>query len=226
MHTQGRSAQAREKDMTRIFGLIGAGRFAREVMPVARMLLTDNAALYFVETTPHASHVNGVPVISEADFIAMNGEKIYSIAFSESDGRKAIAERLEGKAAPYSIIAPQSFLGDANELGEGMVLCPFTSITSNVRIGKHFQANIYSYVGHDCVIGDYVTFAPSVQCNGYVTIEDGAYIGTGAIIKQGSPDKPTVIGAGAIIGMGAVVTKSVAAGTTVVGNPAKIMEKN
>ncbi len=211
--------------MTRIFGLIGAGRFAREVMPVARALLADSAAIYFVETTPHTSHVNGVPVISEADFIAMNGEKTYSIAFSEAAGREAIAERLASKAVPYSLIAPQSFLGDANELGEGIVLCPFTSITSNVRIGKYFQANIYSYVGHDCIIGDYVTFAPSVKCNGYVTIGNGAYIGTGAMIKQGSRDNPIVIGANAIIGMGAVVTKSVAAGTTVVGNPARIMEK-
>ncbi|MCU0189324.1 hypothetical protein N8H42_29090, partial [Citrobacter freundii] len=46
----------------------------------------------------------------------------------------------------------------------------------------------------------------------------------GAIIKQGTPDKPLVIGKGAIVGMGAVVTKSVPAGVTVVGNPARILE--
>jgi acetyltransferase-like isoleucine patch superfamily enzyme len=40
-----------------------------------------------------------------------------------------------------------------------------------------------------------------------IHIEDHAYIGTGAIIKQGTPDKPLVIGKGAVIGMGAVVTK-------------------
>lgn len=45
------------------------------------------------------------------------------------------------------------------------------------------------------------------------------------MIKQGTPEKPLVIGKGAIVGMGAVVTKSVAAGTTVVGNPARILEK-
>lgn len=52
-------------------------------------------------------------------------------------------------------------------------------------------------------------------------IEDHAYIGTGAVIKQSMPSRPVVIGRGAIVGMGAVVTKSVAPGITVVGNPAR-----
>ena len=91
--------------------------------------------------------------------------------------------------------------------------------------GRFFHLNIYSYVAHDCRIGDFVTFAPDVHCNGAVIIEDYAYIGTGAMIKQGTPDKPIVIGRAAVVGMGAVVTKSVAPFTTVVGNPAAPLEK-
>jgi len=41
------------------------------------------------------------------------------------------------------------------------------------------------------------------------------------MIRQGTPERPIVIGEGAIVGMGAVVTKSVAPYTTVFGNPAK-----
>lgn len=76
-------------------------------------------------------------------------------------------------------------------------------------------------MGHDCVIGNYVTFAPKVCCEGNVLIEDHVYIGTGALIKQGSSESPLVIGEGAVIGMGAVVTKSVLPYTVVVGNPAR-----
>ena len=79
---------------------------------------------------------------------------------------------------------------------------------------------------HDCLIGDFVTFAPSVKCNGNIVIEDHAYIGAGAVIKQGKPGQPLVIGRGAVVGMGAVVTKDVPAGATVVGNPARIMNKD
>ena len=74
------------------------------------------------------------------------------------------------------------------------------------------------------MIGDFVTFAPGVMCNGNVVIEDYAYIGAGAVIKQGQPGAPLVIGHGAVVGMGAVVTTSVPSGATVVGNPARVLK--
>ena len=131
----------------------------------------------------------------------------------------------EASIEPFSISALNSVVFDENKLGDGAILCPFTTITSNAKIGRFFHANLYSYVAHDCIIGDFVTFAPSVHCNGRVVIEDYAYIGTGAIIKEGTDVKPTVIGKGSVVGMGAVVTKSVLPYTTVVGNPAAELRK-
>ena len=106
-------------------------------------------------------------------------------------------------------------------MGSGSILCPFVCLTADIEVGRYFHANLYSYVCHDCKIGDFVTFAPGVKCNGNVIIEDHAYIGSGAVIKQGTLDKTIVIGKGALVGMGAVVTKSVPPGETVVGNPAR-----
>jgi acetyltransferase-like isoleucine patch superfamily enzyme len=106
-------------------------------------------------------------------------------------------------------------------LGAGAAISPFVTLASNIRIGRHFHANLYSYVEHDCVIGDFVTFAPGAKCNGNVVVEDYAYLGSGAMIRQGSPGAPVVIGTGAIIGMGAVVLDSVAPGSVMAGNPAR-----
>jgi sugar O-acyltransferase (sialic acid O-acetyltransferase NeuD family) len=209
--------------MAKIFGLFGAGGFAREVMPLARAAMAADSTLYFVETTPQKNQINGIQIISEAEFIAMSGEKTYAIGIADSTVREAIATRMQPYATATSLIANNCFMGDENHFGEGIILCPFTTITSNAKIGKHFHANIYSYIAHDCVIGDYVTFAPNVHCNGNIHIHDHAYIGTGAILRQGTPEKPLVIGRGAVIGMGAVVTKSVDAGVTVIGNPARPM---
>jgi acetyltransferase-like isoleucine patch superfamily enzyme len=110
-------------------------------------------------------------------------------------------------------------------IGEGSILCPYVTITSDVVIGRHFQANLYSYVAHDCQIGNFVTFAPCVKCNGNVIIEDNVYIGTGAIIKQGTINNPLIIGKNSVIGAGSFVTKNVDPNTTVVGNPAKVLSK-
>ena len=104
---------------------------------------------------------------------------------------------------------------------EGAILCVFTNISSNAKIGRFFFGNNYSSVGHDNVIGDFVTFGPGVIACGHVVVEDYAYIGAGVVIREGT-DKPVVIGRGAVVGMGAVVTKSVPPGVTVVGNPARL----
>lgn len=215
-----------------LFGLIGTGGFAREVMPLVAHSLYEalgqdalKAKLVFVETTPTAEKVNGIPVLSEEEFIERQGKKYFAIAIADSGVRKSIAERLLPHAEALPIHAAQHVNLAENTIGTGVIFCPFTTITANSRVGKFFHANIYSYIGHDCVIGDYVTFAPNVHCNGNVHIHDHAYIGAGAIIKQGTKDAPLIIGQGAIIGMGAVVTKSVAAYSVVVGNPAQPMKK-
>jgi sugar O-acyltransferase (sialic acid O-acetyltransferase NeuD family) len=114
---------------------------------------------------------------------------------------------------------------DDVSIGEGAIFSPFSVLTSNIKIGRHFHCNIQSYVEHDCVIGDFVTFAPGVRCNGNVHIGDGAYIGSGAVIKQGTAEKPLTIGENAIIGMGAVVTRNVPANSVMVGNPARPLQR-
>lgn len=123
----------------------------------------------------------------------------------------------------FEFIDPSHIAYEPHVLGLGSVYLANTLSSVNVRIGSHVQLNIYSYVEHDCIIGDFVTFAPRVSCNGWVVVEDGAYIGAGAVIKDGSFNKPIVIGENAVVGMGAVVTRSVGKNTTVVGNPARVL---
>jgi len=218
--------------MPHYYGIIGAGGYGREVMPLARANLADRLGrheieLYFVvegDVIPHL--VNGMPLISMEAFRALNGPRYFNIAIGNSTVRERLAlSCIEAGMTPFPVIAPNVVMLDYNEIGEGGIFCPFTMVTSNAKIGNYFHANIYSYVAHDCVIGDYVTFAPGVKCNGKVIIEDHAYIGTGAVIKEGSSQKPLRIGRGAVVGMGAVVTKDVPPGSTVVGNPARPMEK-
>lgn len=214
----------------KLYAIYGVSGFGREVMPVARRMLQQQGAegheLIFVDDNPTESSVNGQRVMTWSEFLAVPAQARYvNVAIANSPVREKLAQRCrDAGVESFSIIAENAVILDGNEMGEGAILCPFSMVTSNARIGRHFHANIYSYVAHDCVIGDFVTFAPGVKCNGNVVVEDHAYIGTGAILRQGKPGDPLVIGRGAVVGMGAVVTKNVAPGTTVIGNPARLME--
>ena len=214
--------------MSQFIGIYGASGFGKEVMPLVRQQFPTLAQpqFVFIDDLQAGTNLNGYPVFAYRDFIAHPAtQKSVTIAIANSMVREKLVARLaEDGIQHLAVQANNAVILDEVEIGEGSLLCPFTCLTSNIKIGKFFHANIYSYVAHDCVIGDYVTFAPSVKCNGNIHIEDHAYIGTGAVIKQGTPEKPLVIGRGAVVGMGAVVTKSVPAGVTVIGNPARILE--
>ncbi|QQT59126.1 acetyltransferase [Acinetobacter johnsonii] len=217
--------------MTKLYAIYGASGCGRSLMPVARQQLARESyaseIVFIDDALESVAEVNAHRAMNYFAFLNETAsEKYVQIAIANSHVREKIAQRLKMDGIQlWSIIADNVVLMDQLELDEGSALSPFVTIGSNVRIGKCFQANLYSYVEHDCVIGDFVTFAPGVKCNGNIHIQNHAYIGAGAMIKQGIPDQPLIIGAGAVVGMGAVVTKSVPAGATVVGNPARLVTK-
>ena len=212
--------------MKQLIGIYGASGFGKELLPLVREQYSE-AQLCFIDDGSTLDTLNDYQVYTFQDYLALpNVTRAVVLAIADSKIREVLELKCQqSNIELLSVKASNSIVLDQVDIGAGSVLCHFTQLTSNIKIGKQFHANIYSYVAHDCVIGDYVTFAPKVQCNGNVHIEDHAYIGTGAIIKQGTPTRPLVIGKGAVVGMGAVVTKSVAAGVTVIGNPARPLTK-
>lgn len=208
--------------------IYGTGGFGRELIASARHAVGNHAAcgqefseLVFVDDENPAPFVHGIPVM-RVDQLA-RGDR-YCLAIGDGKTRERLAARCDELGLePYSLFAPGYVAGPGVEIGQGAVFCTHSLVTTTARIGRHFQCNIYSYVAHDCVIGDFVTFAPKVACNGNVHVQDFAYIGTGAVLKQGRSDKPLTIGRGAVVGMGAVVTRDVPPDAVVVGNPARPM---
>jgi acetyltransferase-like isoleucine patch superfamily enzyme len=85
------------------------------------------------------------------------------------------------------------------------------TIGNNVAIAAHV---VITSASHDPNVYPYWTKV----IGNPVVIEDGVWIGSGAIILPG-----VRIGARSIIGAGAVVTKDVAAGMIAVGSPARVL---
>lgn len=202
-----------------LIGLYGVGGFGREVMPLLCGHRQQNTVVCFIETQPSRRDYQGIPVTSEQEFLEYQGPRYFNVAIANSRARQDIADRcMQAGAMPMDIVSPQSSIYATAQTAPGLIACANTMITDSATVGKFFHLNIFSYVAHDCRIGDWVTFAPGVHCNGNVTIGDHAYVGAGAAIRQG-----ITVGAGAVIGMGAVVVRDVAPNTTVVGNPARVL---
>ena len=217
--------------MSEIFAVYGAAGCGRSLMPVASeqlKYLGNNSRIVFIDDAlTENTNVNGYVAMNYDKFKSLDSyNKFVLIAIANGTIRQQLADKLKHDGIElWTVKGSTTLIMDSASIGDGAALSPFVTIASNVTIGKCFHANLYSYVEHDCIIGDYVTFAPRVSCNGNIHIHDHAYIGAGAVIKQGTPDKPLIIGEGAIVGMGAVVTKDVPAGAVVVGNPARTLIK-
>jgi sugar O-acyltransferase (sialic acid O-acetyltransferase NeuD family) len=211
-----------------VWGLQGTGGCARGIMPLLlEAAKQPDIVCVYVEPEPRQRQLNGVPVLSDDEFIALEcRDKSYNVGIADPHIRERITARYAALGmTPLVIRAASAVVFDHSIVGEGAVISPFALIAANTRIGRMLHLNIHSYIEHDCLIGDYVTFAPGVRCNGNVHIGDRAYIGSGAVIRQGTAEKPLTIGEEAVVGMGAVVTRDVAPGTVVIGNPARPMQR-
>jgi sugar O-acyltransferase (sialic acid O-acetyltransferase NeuD family) len=143
----------------------------------------------------------------------------YVIGIGDGGVRGRIAELAGRDARPSPVLVhPNVHLGHGVSVDAGSVLCSHVSVENNVRIGRHVHVNQNSTVGHDAVLGDFVTVSPLVAVSGAVTLDEGAFLGTGSSVNQG-----LAVGARAVVGSGAAVVHAVAAETTVVGVPARLL---
>ena len=111
---------------------------------------------------------------------------------------------------------PSALIGPDVLWASGFVACANVSVTTNVRFGRHVHLNRHVTVGHDCVVGDFVSLHPGAVLSGNVTVGARTMVGAGAVVLPG-----VAIGCGVQVGAGAVVTRDVLDGATVVGSPAR-----
>lgn len=209
-----------------VYAFYSAGGYARETLAgfiAARKRAAGDFATCFIDDDPavQGTKVHGCPVLSYDEAASIPGLQV-NVAFAGPALRRKKVERCEQDGLRFfSSIAPTVIIGDNVEIEQGAIFSHYSMVTADAKIGRHFHCNIYSYVAHDCIVGDFVTLAPRVSLNGRIKVEDGVYIGSDATFLPGKPDKFMTIGAGAVIGAGAMVTKDVKPGAVMVGNPAR-----
>ena len=202
----------------------GAGGHARELCWLAEACPDAGIVVAMVDDDPaqHGTIVNGVRVCGLEEARSRFPSARMIVAIGSPQHRVAAAERAAGAGFGFaSLIHPRSERSRWIEMGEGVVICAGSILTTNIRIGRQAHINVGCTINHDVVLGEFVTLAPGVNISGRVRVGDRAFVGANACIINGEADAPIVIGEDAVIGAAACVTRSVAAGETVVGVPAR-----
>lgn len=109
-------------------------------------------------------------------------------------------------------------IGNDVEIGVLANIC--VGSAGDTVIEDFVKIDAFVHVAHDDILKQNVEIPAGAILGGFVTLGENVFIGINATLRN-----RICIGENSIIGMGAVVTKSVPVNTTVVGNPARPLEK-
>ena len=192
--------------------IAGAGGVGREALDVA--LACGISVAGFIDDGIAGNEVRGLPTLRPGE---LPSQASFLVAIGDPSARLEVADRLVALGhSPVSLVHPQAIVGPLIDVAAGSLVSGGAHISSSVTLGPHTQVHYNATVGHDCVLDEGATILPGANVAGAVHLQRAVTVGSGAIVLQG-----LTIGQGAVVGAGAVVTKDVAAGTTVVGSPAR-----
>lgn len=207
--------------------IYGGGGFAREVAWLVESCNEPEKQYEIVcfiddEASNQGDILNGIPVIGiEQALRTFPQARIVGAVGSPKMRMKMMSKARKAGFSFETIIHPRVERSERIRTGIGTVICAGNILTVNITLGEHVQINLDCTIGHDVIMGDYTTLAPGVHVSGWVFFGKRVYVGTGAVILNGTKESPIVIGDDAVIGAGACVTRSVPEDVTVVGVPAK-----
>ncbi len=107
-----------------------------------------------------------------------------------------------------------------NNVEAGMLCNIAVGSGGNTIIDDNVKIDAFVHIAHDVHLEHDVEIPAGAIIGGFVTVQNNVFIGINATVRN-----RITIGEKAIVGMGSVVTKDVSANTTVVGNPARLFEK-
>jgi sugar O-acyltransferase (sialic acid O-acetyltransferase NeuD family) len=202
--------------------IVGAGGCGREVLQWACDVEASSPGWKvagFLDSNPAALDGFDVPypILGDAVSYLPSDSDVFVCSLGDPRRKLELVRGLLKRGARFAtLVHPTVIVGARNRIGMGCILCPRVLVTTDIVLGNFVTLNFGATVAHDSVIGDGCILNPHCDINGNVRLGEGVYVGTQAVVLPGAQ-----VGDYAKIGAGAVVLRSVAAGSTVVGVPAK-----
>jgi sugar O-acyltransferase (sialic acid O-acetyltransferase NeuD family) len=206
--------------------ILGGGGFAREVLWLCEEVNQEEHRwnlLGFIDEAPgsQGTLLCDLPVLGDFGWFEGRGAGLAVICgVGGNSTRRRFVQMAHALGLAFATaIHPTVRRSRFVEIAEGCVICAGTVLTTQVRVGAHVNLNLNCTIGHDAVIEDFCNLSPGVHVSGFVHLEEGVDVGTGAVILPGKR-----IGRRSTLGAGSVVAKDVPPLSLAVGVPAKVIK--
>jgi sugar O-acyltransferase (sialic acid O-acetyltransferase NeuD family) len=208
----------------RALALIGAGGLGRETAELVRSINADRPTWHLVgfyddDPALQGTSIAGLPVIGPVAEAAGAGSAIAICTARPAVGcsRARLSAQLAlGPDRLPALVHPSAALAPSTVIGSGSIVLAGVVVTADVTVGAHVVVMPQTVLTHDDRVDDFVTIASGVRLGGGVHVEREAYLGAGAMVREGLR-----IGEAALVGMGSVVLDDVPGRQTWVGVPAR-----
>jgi sugar O-acyltransferase (sialic acid O-acetyltransferase NeuD family) len=214
--------------MSQALVILGTGGSAYDVLDIVEAMNvarpTWGVAGFLDDARPAGSVHLGIEVLGPLrDAMKFRSCQFINVIGSDSSYRRRpeiIAATGLGLEQFATLVHPGASVSGRVKLGRGVYVNHGVSIGGGAVVGNHVALSPGCIIGHDSIIEDHALVAPGAVVSGFVRLGRACYVGARSVIRQ-----QLRIGERALVGMGAVVVREVAPGTTVVGNPARLLER-
>ncbi len=204
--------------------IIGARGFGREVYSLAKdcqEARNDFVIKGFLDDNSDAlSGMAGYPpILDSVEHYIPKANDVFICALGNPKWQKHYAELILQKGGEFiSLIHPSVILGKNTKIGKGCIIHRDAILSCDISLGNFVTCQALSVLGHDVVISDHCHLGSFSMVGGFSHIHSLTTLHPGSIILP-----HVTIEENCTVGAGAVVIRTVKSGTTVYGNPAKIL---
>ncbi|MEX3931244.1 acetyltransferase [Paraburkholderia phymatum] len=202
--------------------VVGAGGHAKVCIEILHEM--GETVAYCVGDANASDQCVGVPVLKGDENLVDLHARGYRRVFV-AIGSNRLRNRLAAYATELGFtltnaVHPKAIISQTVKFGEGVAVMAGAVINAESVIDSLAIVNTGATIDHDCDIGRAVHIAPQCALAGNVTIGAFSILGVGAKVI---PEK--TIGEQVTVGAGGVVINDISASQTVVGVPARRLEK-
>ena len=198
-----------------IYGAGGHGMVVADAAASDRWLVRG-----FVDDQPEGSKAERSRVV-ERDQMLERADIAVIVAVGDNTVRQRLCRELrEAGRVLATVVHACAELGRDVQLGEGVFIGAMAVVNAAAQVGDGAIINTAAVIEHHCRVGAFAHIAPNATLCGGASVGTRSLVGANAVLLPG-----VTVGDDCTVGAGAVVTKTVEDGDTVIGNPARVLQR-